>query len=418
MGGLTSDLFRFEGKEPGTFERALPTKGLGRPWRSVVGAFAVHAGVSGSLGPRLPAIKAQAGLSVSDLGVALVGFAVGLFVGTRLAAIPLRRLGSRATLRVSTPLFAISLVGAGAAHSLAELSIALAALGLGAGFLDVVMNANAVEVERRAGRPIMSRIHGIWSASLLVASGAAALAAAVDASPVEHFAIVGLALAASSIPVLGGLLDERSTDASVHAHMGAGGPLHWQRVLPLGLIGFCSFLAEGAMHDWSAVYLRETLGTGPALAALGVVGFASGMTISRFVADRLSQRYGPVPLVRLGGLAAAIGLAFGLLVPVPVASIAGFTVLGAALAPVVPTVFSAAGNLSAGPRPLGWVVTISYVGGIIGPALIGFVARLSGLRAALGIAVVLAAMITLLAGHVATAGSISSGAGSTPPHAG
>jgi fucose permease len=405
-------------RSPWDAMRVLARSPLGRPWRSVVGVFAIHAAVSGSLGPRLPAIKEQAGLSVSGLGVALVGFAVGLFVGTRLANLPLQRHGNRAVLRVGTPLFAVSLIGSAAAHSLVTLTIALVVLGTWAGLLDVAMNANAVAVERGAGRPIMSGIHGVWSAGLLVASGAAVLAAAIDASPLEQFTVVGLALAVSSIPLTRGLLDERIGGAETHRPRRTirSGP--WSEVFSLGVIGFCSFLAEGAMNDWSAVYLNGTLAANSAVAALGVTGFALGMTVSRFVADGLSVRFGPVSVVRTGGLAAAVGLAFGLLIPAPAAGIAGFTILGAALAPVVPTVFSAAGNLGGGASALGWVVTISYVGGILGPALLGFVARQTGLRTALAIPVGLAVVIAALAGTVGSAQSLNSGAKAAPSHAG
>jgi MFS family permease len=374
------------------------------PRASVVAAFAIHAAVSGSLGPRLPAIKTRAGLSDAGLGTALVGFAIGLFAGTRLAGWPVRRYGSRATLRVGMPLFAASLIGPALADDLVSLTLALVLMGVASGLLDVAMNANAVVVERRAGRPIMSGIHGVWSAGLLAASVVAAGAAALDVDPLGQFVVVALALAPASLPLLRGLIGEREEEpAEPVPHPGRAVP--WAEVLPLGVIGFCSFLGEGAMHDWSAVYLREPLETSQAIAALGFAGFALGMTVSRFLADGLSIRFGPVALVRAGGLVAAGGLALGLIVPEPAVAIAGFTVLGAALAPVVPTVFSAAGNLGrgSGATSLGWVVTISYLGGTLGPGLIGFTSRSAGLRIALLVPVALALVIAALAGRVRTA---------------
>jgi MFS family permease len=370
---------------------------------SVVAAFAIHAAISGSLGPRLPAIKARTGLSDAGLGAALVGFAVGLFAGTRLASWPVRRFGSRATLRVGMPLFAASLIGPALADDLASLTLALVLMGIASGLMDVAMNANAVVVERGVGRPIMSGIHGVWSAGLLAASIAAAVAAALGTTPLRQFVLVAAVLAPASVPLLAGLVTGREEEREQAAEPRRGFP--WAEVVPLGVIGFCSFLGEGAMHDWSAVYLREPLGTSQGVAALGFAGFALGMTVSRFLADGLSIRFGPVALVRAGGLVAAAGLAFGLLVAEPVVAIAGFTVLGAALAPVVPTVFSAAGNLGtgSGAASLGWVVTISYLGGTLGPGLIGFTSRAMGLRSALLVPVALALVIAALAGRVRTA---------------
>jgi fucose permease len=247
----------------------------------------------------------------------------------------------------------------------------------------------------------MSGIHGVWSAGLLASSGAAVVAAALDTSLVVHFGIVATVVAVASLRLLCGLLNPRAEDVGERAP--SGGSVSWPAVLPLGLIGFCSFLGEGSMHDWSAVYLNETLGASPAIAAIGFAGFALGMTVSRFVADRLIVRYGSVRVVRAGGLVASAGLVLGLVLPGAAAAIAGFTVLGAALAPVVPTVFSAAGNVGAGATALGWVVTISYVGGILGPGLIGFTAQVTGLRTALGIPAALALVIAALAGRVVTA---------------
>lgn len=375
-----------------------------RPRASIIAAFAFHATVSGSLGPRLPAIKAQAGLSDAELGSALVGFAAGLFVGTRLASWPIRRFGSRATLRVGIPLFAASLIGPALAHDLASLTLALVLMSLAGGLLDVAMNANAVVVERSAGRPILSGIHGVWSAGLLVASVVAAGSAALGMSPLRQFGIVAAVLAPLSVPLLRGLIGDRE-DPPTQAVPGARRKVPWGIVLPLGAVGFCSFLGEGAVHDWSAVYLRERLGASQAVAALGFTGFALGMTVSRLLADRWSTRFGPVALVRAGGLVAAVALACGLLVPEPAVAIAGFTVLGAGLAPVVPTVFSAAGNLGhgSGATALGWVVTISYLGGILGPGVIGVVSGSVGLRAALFLPVGLATVIVTLAGRAGTA---------------
>jgi fucose permease len=265
------------------------------------------------------------------------------------------------------------------------------------------MNANAVVVERAVGRPIMSGIHGVWSAGLLAASVAAAGAAGLGMTPLRQFVLVAAVLAPVSVPLLAGLDPGREEPEPAAAAREHGFP--WAGVVPLGVIGFCSFLGEGAMHDWSAVYLREPLGTSQGVAALGFAGFALGMTVSRFLADGLSIRFGPVALVRSGGIVAAVGLCIGLLVAEPVVAIVGFTVLGAALAPVVPTVFSAAGNLGvgSGAASLGWVVTISYLGGTLGPGLIGFTSQAVGLRVALLVPVALALVIAALAGRVRTA---------------
>jgi MFS family permease len=335
-------------------------------------------------------------VSDAGLGAALAGYAVGLFVGTRVAAWPLRRFGSRTTLLAVVPMLGLTLMGSALADDLRELTAALVVMGVASGAVDVAMNANAVVVERRAGRSIMSGIHGAWSAALLATSVVAAGAAALELSPGQHFGAIALAVAVGSFPLLHRLLNDGGQVASAEASRD-GTRTPWSAVIPLGAIGFCSFLGEGSAHDWSAVYLRDGLGTTPAVAALPFAGFAIGMTASRLVADRLVIRFGAATVARVCGLAAAAGLGLGLVVTHPVVTVAGFTLLGAALAPVIPLVFSAAGNVGGGARTLGWVVTISYVGGMLGPAVIGVAAGAVGLRLALGVVVLMALVIAALA---------------------
>ena len=370
----------------------------------VIGAFALHAAVAGTLGPRLPAVKEQAEITDGELGVALAVFAVGLFVGTRIVSPLLDRLGTRGVLRGGMPLLGVSLLGPAFAESLPSLAAALFVVGALSGILDVAMNSNAVVVERSYGRPIMSSIHGTWSAGMLVASGGAAAAAALDVSLRLHFGLAALAIALVSAPALGHLAAAADAPQQLPA-VRTRGYLLARPVLLLGIIGFCSFLGEGAAIDWSAVYVDESLDASRGAAALAFVAFSVGITASRFLVDRIAARLGPVPVVRWGATLAAAGLALGLAVPETGVAIAGFALLGAGLAPVVPTVFSAAGNMRArsGRSALAAVVTISYLGSILGPALIGFVTSLVGLRAALGIPVLLALLAARLAAQVASA---------------
>jgi len=375
---------------------------------SVAAVFLVHAAVSGSLAPRIPAIKADLGLSDGALGGAFTGFAAGLFAGTRIAAWLIERFGSRRTVRAGLPLLALSLVGPGLAGDLAGLTASFVALGLFAGLVDVAMNQQAVVVERRYGRPIMSGLHGFWSIGVLAASAVGSGVAAAGIGVRADLAVAsGLLLGASIMAPQWLLPGGDGAPARTRVPRRAALPV---AVLALGAIGFCSFLGEGAAADWSGVYLREETGAGAALAAFAFTAFAIGMVVSRFSADRLSARAGPVAVVRAGGLLAALGLTLGLAVADRPTVLVGFTLLGLGLAPIVPIAFSAAGNLRSGARALGWVVTMSYVGSVLGPAAIGFVAHTVGLRAGLVIPAVLALAAAVLAPFARTA----AGAGPAP----
>jgi MFS family permease len=367
---------------------------LSSPRVAVSAAFLIHSTVSGTWAPRLPAIKESLELSDGELGTALVGLAIGLLVGTRLAGAPVDRFGSRPVMRVGFPLLAATLVLPGLAESIVTLFLALFVLGLASGALDVAMNAQGIEVERFLGRPILSGLHGLWSIGLGIGAGLAALAAGIDADPLEHFAVIAVVLAVASLVFMRGLLAAHTPepDEPHEEHV----MVRWSLALVLlGVIAFCSFVGEGAASDWSAVYMTQELGTSEALGAVAFAAFAITMAIARFAADPLRGPLGNVVLVRGGSLIAAAGLGFGLLVNEPAAAIAGFALLGLGLAPVVPIAFSAAGDLDprATGRLVGRVATLGYVGSVAGPIMIGWLAEATSLRVSLGLVVVLSLAI-------------------------
>jgi MFS family permease len=365
------------------------------PRTAVAAAFLIHSTVSGTWAPRLPAIKESLGLSDGELGTALVGLAIGLVVGTRVAGAPIDRFGSRPFMRAGFPLLAGTLLLPGLADNGVQLFLALLVLGIASGALDVAMNAQGIEVERTLGKPILSGLHGLWSVGLGLGAGAAALAAAAGLDPLPHFAIVAAVLALASLVFLRDLLPAEHHVREEHERE-ARVAVHW--TLPLALLGvitFCSFVGEGSASDWSAVYMTQELGTSQALGALAFAAFAVTMATTRFVADSLRIRFGNVTIVRTGSLIAAAGMAVGLIVHEPGAAIAGFALLGLGLAAVVPIAFAAAGEIDARAtgRLVGRVATVGYVGSVAGPIAIGWLAELTSLRAALGLVVLLAVTI-------------------------
>jgi MFS family permease len=368
-------------------------------------AFAAHGVISGSWGPRLPAIKANIGLDDGELGLALTGFAAGMLLGTRVARRPVERFGSRAVVRLVTPVFAATLVGPGVAGSVGSLAAALFALGLAGGLLDVANNSNAVDVERAHRRPMMSSIHATWSIGMLAGAGVAAAAAALGVGVGGQLTIVAIAVALATIAPLDGLMgaEHRPSGSGDHPSRIGGSVVV---IALLGLVGFGSFLVEGAAADWSAVYLHEHADVGLGTAAIAFVAFSLGMACARLAGDGLTARFGPVAMVRSGGIVAALALGAGLALGGTGTSIVGFAVLGLALGPVVPIVFSAAGNAPES-RPgatLAWVVTFGYLGSILGPVAIGLTAEAATLRAALFIPVVFGVVIATAAGVVRARG--------------
>jgi fucose permease len=154
---------------------------------------------------------------------------------------------------------------------------------------------------------------------------------------------------------------------------------------PLGAVAFCSSIGEGAMADWSAVYLKSIVGSTDGVAALGFAAFSITMTGGRLLGDRLAMRFGPANLVRAGGMCAAAGLVLAILVPQAAPVMLGFAAVGAGLSIVVPLAFSAAGNVPGLPSGVGiaGVATIGYAGFLAGPPAIGLIAEITTLRIAM-----------------------------------
>jgi MFS family permease len=373
---------------------------LARARVAVLATFSAHAVVAGTVGPWIPRVKADAGLDAGGLGIALAGYALGLVAGTRVAGPAMRRAGARPTVRVGMPLLAASLAALPVAGGLGALIAIFAVLGIASGALDVAMNTEAVDVERRAGRRLMSGMHGMWSVSMLVGAGLASIAIAADVRIEAYLPTLAVVLTLASFPLLRWLpspheieRDEPAPDAAAPARS----PI--PRVLALCLIGFASFMTEGIAAEWSAVYLHESLGASAGVAGLGVVAFSAGMAASRFVGDGLATRFGPRDLVRIGTAIAAAVLAVALAVGGPPLTIAALAVVGMGVGPTVPMAFGAAGRLALGPgrTALGVVVTAGYVGSIVGPLAVGFVAEISSLTASFTIPVAACVAVAIAA---------------------
>jgi len=168
-------------------------------------------------------------------------------------------------------------------------------------------------------------------------------------------------------------------------------------VVALGIIGFCGAVAEGAVADWSGVFMKDRLRAGDGVAPLAYAGFACLMLLARLLCDRLKDRYGARRVVAYGALLAAAGIFAAVLAPDQALAIAGFACAGAGLAAVFPFVFSAAGRHGA--ASLAAVATFSYSGGLFGPPVIGFLAQGWGLGMAIGFVGLVGIAIAVAAGR-------------------
>ncbi|MEU4212534.1 MFS transporter [Streptomyces sp. NPDC026206] len=358
--------------------------------------FAVHGAVTGTFATRVPWIQEHVGISAGRLGLALAFPAIGASLTMPLAGSVSHRFGSRTALRALLALWCASLALPALSPGMLTLCAALAVYGAASGMADVAMNALGVETEERLGRSIMSGLHGMWSAGALVGSAAGTVAAQAGTDARVH-----LGLAAGLLVGLGSVacrwaLDVRS---AVDEHPPPRLALPPRSAVIIGAVGFCAVFAEGASLDWSAVYLRDVIGSGPGVAAACTTAFACTMAVARLAGDAAVRRFGPVRTVRAGGVLAAGGGLLVVLAAHPLPAIAGFGLLGLGIAVVVPLAFAAAGR--SGPdagRAIAGVATITYTSGLVAPAAIGQIANATSLVVSFGLVTVLAAGLVAGAG--------------------
>jgi len=359
--------------------------------------FFLNGGLFASWVSRIPLIQQELKMSHGLLGSVLLCVAGGAVVTMPLAGILNGRLGSERLCKLWLIPYALGLPLLALCPSVPWLAAGLFFFGCGHGALDVAMNAQGVVVERAYGRPVMSSMHAMFSFGGLLGAGFGIVMAWLGWPPLWHFTLVSVVL--GGIGFFGCRYLLHGMDRH-EAGEGGGFVLPPKALVPLGIVAVAVLIGEGAMADWTGVFLHKTQGATEALAAAGFASFSVAMTIGRFSGDWLVAKLGPVLLVRISGLVAAAGMALAVGTSWPWVSLVGFALVGAGCSTVVPCVFSAAGRMP-GVRTgvaLASVTTMGYLGFLIGPPLIGFIAQGIGLRGSLGLLVGTSVLVAVLAG--------------------
>ncbi|WP_262378639.1 MFS transporter [Luteimonas viscosa] len=342
-------------------------------------AFFIPGFVVATWAPLVPFAKLRAGLDDATLGLVLLCLGLGSLVAMPLAGALAARQGCRRVMLASTALMLAALPLLAWVSDPWLLGAVLLLFGAAIGAMDCTMNIQAVVVEREAGRPMMSGFHAFYSigslagalaATLLLGAGAGIFATTLAIASCAALLCAGSAGAWRS--------DRAPRDAKVFA-------VPRGVVVAIGVVCFVSFLAEGAMLDWSAVLLHEAKGVDIAQAGWGFVAFNLAMTATRLAGDRLVARLGRARIVLSGGLLGGCGLALAVVAPGLHAGLAGYALLGVGCANIVPVMFSLAGEQMRMPEHLAIpaVTTLGYAGVLAGPALIGFAAHGTSLAVAL-----------------------------------
>ncbi|MCC6930697.1 MAG: MFS transporter [Gemmatimonadaceae bacterium] len=351
---------------------------------------------------RIPDAQRALALSAGTLGVALLGAAAGALLAMPLAGRLVARYGSRVVTCGAAVLYAATLALPAVAPSFPFLLAALILNGAANGSLNVSMNAQASTVERAHGAPIMASFHALFSGGGLAGAAIGGMIAAAGIAPGMHLAAVGAATIIVTIVAWRFLYPARFEEHP-HEEATAEAPPQGRRLAVLGLLAFSVLFAEGAMGDWSAVYLRDVAGAGPGLAATGYAAFSIAMALGRVVGDRLTVRLGATRTVGVGALVATAGIVLALWDTRTRAIAIGFGSVGGGLATAFPSVLTAASRvpgMKAG-SGIATVATLGYFGLLAGPPLIGFVAQVTNLRGGMAVVGVACFVTALLARSLA-----------------
>jgi len=371
--------------------------------------FSVNGAMIGTWVGHIPWLQDHLAISKATLGLCLLCMAAGAFISMPLTGHVLDRLPSATLVRWTTLIFCLMLPLPLLATSPYMLGALLFVFGASNGAMDVSMNAHGVAIQERLGRPIMSSLHGGWSVGGFAASGLVALAAAAGLDPRVESLVVGAVLWLTSIAII-----RRLGAASAHSSVGGGLALPTRPVLLIGGLCFLVMLAEGAIGDWSGIYLRHNTGATPGTAALAFTGFSLGMALARLGGDIVNARIGAGRLLRAGTALVALALGGVLLIGETVPAVIGFAVCGLGIANAVPLLFSAAGRLDPPGPSLAAAFTLGYTGFIVGPPVIGFVSDQIGLSRTLALLVFALVTVTALGGR-ATSGATAAAASTLTP---
>jgi len=388
-----------------TLARSAPTRWATRT------QFFCSGFIFATWGVHIPTVKAHYGVDEAELGLALLAAGFGALFGISRAGSWIGRHGAARIALLTGTVYALLVALLIHMPSYAFLLVLLAAFGLVTSVFDVAINTEASQLELHGDRPLMSGMHGMFSLGGMAGavSGSAALAAGL--APGWHLVLVAGVMAVAVAGATRWMLPRRFTASTTTE---SGFRLPRGSLVVLGILAALGLVAEGAMYDWSVLYLQQELGSPQQQAALAYASFSAAMAAARFGGDALRARFASATLLRASASLAALSMAGVLLTDSPWLALAGFAGVGIGFANVVPILFAAAARVPGvdAARGIAAVSAAAYLGFMAGPPMIGFLARVSSLTAALSVVVVFAVALAVAAPRAAaSAGAPTPGRG-------
>jgi MFS family permease len=329
---------------------------------------------------RIPEIKMMLGLSDAAWGTILLMIPIGQVCGMTMSGFTISQLSSRRVLPVAILCYTAALLVIGLVRNEYALTMSLIAFGFCGNFCNIAVNTQAVNLESSYDKPIMASFHGGWSLAGLTGAAVGLLMASLQIIPIIHFSIIALFVCITVFLNRPFLLHDAKKRKVASEHKKRLKPEPFLYVL--GAVCFCGMAAEGAMTDWNGLYLIQVVGTPKHLAPIGLAAYMITMASGRFLIDKATQRWGRKRVVQAGGTLISVGLFSAVAFPYYVTTIIAFMIIGFGTAGIVPTIYSVAGQKTQLPTSIALTIvsSISFLGFLLGPPLIGYIAQATNLR--------------------------------------
>ena len=367
---------------------------------AVASSFLLMGLLIGAWVPHVPLAKERLDVGPGMFGLALLAIAGGAVLAMPTAGVLINRYGSARMITLTGFLLCAAFFAPVLAPTLLTFALGGALMGMAIGSMDVAMNAHGIAVEKAMKKPIMSMLHGVFSIGAMAG-------AFLGGALLQNFGELPQAAIMAALCLAIQLVAARFfLPGSVDKGL-SGSHFAWptKATIGLGLLCYLALMIEGSIIDWSAILLRESFAVEAGIAALGFAVYQGGMAIARLSGDWIRLRAGAVRMVAVSALLTAAGTTLALLAPTPLLSILAFFVAGIGLGNVAPVLFAGGGRLepTAPGRGIAAVTTLGYTGFLSGPPLIGFVAQVTNLTAALFLTVIAALIIAIFARAVKAA---------------
>lgn len=347
---------------------------------------------------RIPNIQQTLHLTDAALGAVLLALPVGSIIALPFSGWLINKFGSKRIATNAILLYSLFLIALGFAPTTFLLICGLILFGMAGNTANIAINTQAVGVEAKYGRNIMASFHGLWSLAGFAAGGIGGFMIGNGVQPSHHFLIIATLIVLGIVLSFQYLLPDETRSATTERLFVKPD----RSLIMLGLIAFCCMICEGAMFDWSGIYFKKVVGAKAGWISAGYTAFMCTMAAGRFIADWMVNKIGFKKTIQLSGLLIGSGLGISVLFPSLLPSIVAFLLVGFGVSSVVPLVYSQTGKttvMSTG-KALAAVSSIGFLGFLLGPPLIGFIAGLSSLRISFAVVALIGFMVSLMVSRI------------------